>query len=188
MAETKKYCIYKRPWGDVEAWEYIDDLEEAKSYWYIRMSLDKYGVEGTMPVCMNKMGGYHQFWQPDCIAIIESDTWPSLSSHYDLFRGLINSKNFNYGWIDHLGNTYACRYMGHASLASELVTMNYKMEYTNSVIVESGINAPDDFLLKKGWIKVLSGTPAHIYFDEYVTDVALKKLLEVEDAKIIGKE
>lgn len=179
----KKYCIYKKPWGDIEAWEYIDDLEEAMSYWYIRVSIDKYGVEGTMPVCMNKMGGYHQFWAPECIAIIESDTWPSLSSHYDLFKGIINNEKFNYGWIDHLGNTYSCQYMGHASLAHELVTMNYKIEYTNSVLVANGINAPDDFLLKKGWIKVFSGNPAHIYFDEYTTDAALKKLLEVENKK-----
>ena len=50
---SKKYCIYKRPWGDIEAWEYIDDLDKAMSYWYIRVSLDKYGVEGTMPICMN---------------------------------------------------------------------------------------------------------------------------------------
>ena len=181
----KKYCIYKRPWGDIEAWEYIDDLEEAKSYWYIQMSLDKYGVEGTMPVCMNKMGGYHQFYEPECIAIIESDTWPSLSSHYDLFKRIINNEKFNYGWIDHLGNTYSCQYMGHASLANELVAMNYKVEYTESKLVEEGINAPDEFLLNKGWIKVLSGRPAHIYFEKFVSDAALKKLLEVENKKEI---
>lgn len=26
---SKKYCIYKKPWGDIECWEYIDDLDEA---------------------------------------------------------------------------------------------------------------------------------------------------------------
>lgn len=179
----KKYCIYRKPWGDVEAWEYIDDLDEAMSYWYVRMAIDKYGVEDTMPICMNKFGGYHTFYKPDCIAIIESDVWPTLSSHYNIFKGLINSEEFNYGWIDRLGNTYSCHYMGHASLAKELVTMNYSIEYTNSYLVERGINAPDDFLLKKGWIKVFRGNPAHIYFDEYTTDAALKKLLEVERKK-----
>jgi hypothetical protein len=153
------------------------------SFWYVRMSIDKYGVEGTMPICMNKMGGYHQFYAPECIAIIESDTWPSLSSHYDLFKGIINNEKFNYGWIDHLGNTYSCQHMGHASLAHELVTMNYQIEYTKSAFVENGINAPDDFLLNKGWIKVLSGNPDHIYFDEYTTDAAIKKLIEVESKK-----
>lgn len=177
---SNKYCIYKKPWGDIEAWEYIDDLKEAVSYWYVRDAMDKYGVNDVMPICMNKMGGYHTFYKPECIAIIESDTWPSLSSHYDLFKGIINNEKFNYGWIDTLGNTYMCQYMGHASLASELVTMNYKVEYTKSALVEQGIDAPDDFLLKKGWIKVFSGNPAHVYFDEYTTDAALKKLLEVE--------
>ena len=174
-----KYCIYKKPWGDIEAWEYIDDVEEAQSYWYIKHAIDKYGVENTLPVCINKNGGYHTVMKDQVLAIIESDTWPSLSSHYDLFKGIINNKNFNYGWIDHLGNTYSCRYMQHASLAHELVAMNYKIEYTNS-LVKDNINAPDDFLLNKGWIKVLSGNPAHIYFDEYVSDEALRKLMEVE--------
>lgn len=180
---STKYCIYKKPWGDIEAWEYIDDLEEAMSYWYVRMAIDKYGVENTLPICMNKMGGYHTFYKPECVAIIESDTWPSLSSHYDLFKGIINNEKFNYGWIDILGNTYSCNYMGHAALASELVTMNYKVEYTNSVLVKEGINAPDDFLLKKGWIKVLSGNPAYIYYDEYTTNTALEKLLEVKGVR-----
>ena len=179
---SKKYCIYKRPWGDIEAWEYIDDLDEAMKFWYVRMSIDKYGIEGTMPICMNKCGGYHQFWEPECIAIIESDTWPSLSSHYDLFKGIVNNEKFNYGWIDTLGNTYACQYMGHTSLASELVVMNYKVEYSKYRTTEN-IDAPDEFLLNKGWIKVLSGNPAHIFYDRYVTDEALKKLLEIEDSK-----
>ena len=65
-------------------------------------------------------------------------------------------------------------------MANELVAMNYKIEYTKSVLVENGINAPDDFLLNKGWIKVLSGQPAHIYFEDKVSDAALKKLLKVE--------
>ena len=70
--------------------------------------------------------------------------------------------------------------MGHASLANELVTMNYKVEYTKSALAENNINAPDDFLLNKGWIKVLTGDPAHIYYDKYTTKAALKKLLEIE--------
>lgn len=177
---SKKYCIYKKPWGDIEAWEYIDDLDEALSYWYVRHAIEKYGVEDTMPICMNKCGGYHSFYEPECIAIIESDTWPSLSSHYDLFKGIINSKNFNYGWIDPLGNTYSCQYMAHAALAQELVVMNYKIEYSKSSLVKEKINAPDDFLLHKGWIKVFSGNPSHVFYDQCVTDAALKKLLEVE--------
>ena len=177
-----KYCIYKKPWGDIEAWEYIDDLDEAMSYWYIADAIRKHGTEKVMPICMNKNGGYHTFYKPECVAIIESDTWPSLSSHYDLFKGIINSKLFTYGWIDTLGNTYLCGYMEHARLASQLVTMNYKVEYTKYA-AESNINAPDDFLLKKGWIKVLRGNPSYIYYDQYTTDEAVKKLLEVKTGK-----
>lgn len=180
---SKKYCIYKKPWGDIECWEYIDDLDEAMGYWYVRLAIDKYGVEDTMPICMNKCGGYHSFYESECIAIIESDTWPSLSSHPDIFKGIINNRNFNYGWIDTLGNTYSCQYMGHASLAQDLVVMNYKIEYSKSTLVKEKINAPDEFLLQKGWIKVFSGNPSHIFYDKYVTDAALKKLLEVEDKK-----
>lgn len=179
---STKYCIYKKPWGDIECWEYIDDLDEAMKFWYVRYAIDKYGVEDTMPICMNKCGGYHTFYKPECIAIIESDTWPSLSSHYDLFKGIVNNDKFNYGWIDPLGNTYMCQYMGHASLASELVTINYKIEYTKKA-AEDSINAPDEFLLNKGWIKVFTGNPSHVFYDRYVTDVALKKLMEVEDKK-----
>ena len=61
--------------------------------------------------------------------------------------------------------------------------MNYKVEYTKSKLVEEGVNAPDEFLLNKGWIKVLTGNPAHIYYDQYTTDIALKKLIEVENKK-----
>ena len=136
-----------------------------------------------MPICMNKVGGYHTFYEPDCIAIIESDTWPSLSTHYELFKGIVNNNNFNYGWIDTLGNTYMCQYMGHASLASELVIINYPKEYTEYRRKEDSFNSPDDFLLHKGWIKVLSGQPAHIYYDKYTTDDALRKLIEIEDKR-----
>lgn len=180
---SKKYCIYKKPYGDIEAWEYIDDLDEARSYWYVSQAIDKYGIEDTMPICMNKCGGYHTIIKEECIAIIESDTWPSLSSHYDIFKIKINNPKFDYGWIDTLGNTYICSYMEHASLAHDLVRMHYPTEYSKSSLVENKINAPDEFLLNKGWIKVIQGDPSHIFYDRYVTKEALKKLLEVEDKK-----
>lgn len=175
-----KYCIYKKSWGDIEAWEYIDDLEEACQYWYVRDVIEKYGVDEVMPIVMNKVGGYHTFYKPECIAIIESDTWPSLATHFELFKDLVNSENFDYGWIDPLGNTYSCEYMGHAALALDLVTLTYSEEYTKSKLVEEGINAPDDFLLDKGWIKVLSRNPAQIYYDDKVSKEALNKLLKVK--------
>jgi hypothetical protein len=180
---SKKYCIYKKPWGDIEAWEYIDDIKEAVKYWYVCDAIDKYGVNDVMPICMNKCGGYHSFYEPECIAIIESDTWPSLSSHYDIFKIKINNPKFNYGWIDNLGNTYICSYMEHAAIASDLVKLHYPAEYSKSSLVENKINAPDEFLLEKGWIKVFSGDPSHIFYDRFVTNDALKKLSEVENRK-----
>lgn len=183
---SNKYCIYKKPWGDIECWEYIDNLTEAIQYWYIRDAIDKYGIEDIMPICMNKVGGYHSFYKPECIAIIESDTWPSLSTHYDLFKGIVNNSNFNYGWIDTLGNTYMCQYMGHVSLAAELVNINYSNEWIKYRASENSYNNPDDFLLHKGWIKVLRGDPSYVYYNRYATDEAVKKLLEVKDKKVGG--
>ena len=175
-----KYCIYKKPWDDIEAWEYIDDVEEACQYWYVRDMIKKYGAEKVLPIAMNKVGGYHPVFKDEVIAIIESDTWPSISTHFELFKDLVNSEQFNYGWIDPLGNTYSCRYMGHASLAQDLVALFYSEEYSESKSVLAGINAPDDFLLDKGWIKVLSRNPAQIYYDDKVSKEALNKLLKVK--------
>jgi hypothetical protein len=177
---STKYCIYQKSWGDIEAWEYIDDIEEACQYWYIRDIIEKEGAEKILPIAMNKVGGYHPVFTDEVIAIIESNTWPSLSTHYELFKGLVNNKSFNCGWIDPLGNTYICRYMGHAALASDLVILLYSEDYTKSKMVQSGIDAPDDFLLNKGWIKVMQGQPVHIYYDDKVSDEAIKKLLEIE--------
>lgn len=66
---------------------------------------------------------------------------------------------------------------------TELVTINYPNEWTRYITSEDSYNNPDDFLLNKGWIKVLTGDPAHIYYDRYVTDEALNKLIEVENKK-----
>ena len=77
-----------------------------------------------------------------------------------------------------------CQYMEHASLATELVTINYPNEWTRYITSEDSYNNPDDFLLNKGWIKVLTGDPAHIYYDRYVTDEALNKLIKVENKKV----
>jgi hypothetical protein len=77
--------------------------------------------------------------------------------------------------------------MGHASLATELVTINYPNEWTKYRTSENSYNNPDDFLLNKGWIKVLTGDPSYIYYDRYVTNVAVQKLLEVKNNKFGGK-
>lgn len=81
MSELKKYMIIKSPYDGTKAvWEYIDDLDEAMSYWYVAQAIEKYGVESMMPIVMNKLGGYHTHRpdEPDVVAIIESVDWPDL--------------------------------------------------------------------------------------------------------------
>jgi hypothetical protein len=181
---SNKYCIYNR-YNDIEVWEYIDDLEEACSYWYVKQAIDKYGVESMMPIVMNKCGGYHTFYKPDCVAIIESDTWPNFATHRDLFTIRINNPNFDYGWIDLEGNTFSCKYMEHASFAKDLVAAFYPVQYTRwkQEQEKEWLDAPDDFLLDIGWIKVLKGEPAQIYIEAKTSDAALIKLLEVKGNK-----
>ncbi len=176
-----KYCIYDK--GEafpLEVWEYIDDLKEAASYWYVRMAIDKYGVDDVMPICMNKCGGYHTCYKPDVKCIIEADEWPSIATHRELFTRDVNNPHFDCGWIDPSANTYICNYMGHARLAESLVELMHKKEYLKWRRDNKLVSAPDDFLLEKGWIKVLSSTPHHIVFYDKTTDAAIKKLDEVE--------
>lgn len=178
-----KYCVYdKGNAHPIEVWEYIDDLEEALQYWYVRQAIKKYGVDKVMPICMNKCGGYHTCWKPDVKCIIEADEWPNISTHRELFLKDINNPSFRCGWIDTLGNTYMCSYMGHASLASSLVLISHKETYTKWRVKNNGINAPDDFLLEMGWIKVCDSSPYHICFYDKTTNEAISKLDEVERA------
>lgn len=176
-----KYCVYdKGPGQPVEVWEYIDDIKVASKYWYVQLAIDKYGVNDVMPICMNKSGGYHTCYMPQVKCIIEADTWPTLDTHRELFTSDINNPSFNCGWIDPQGNTYMCNYMGHTGLASELVVVFYKESYTKHRTEKDLVNDPDDFLIEKGWIRVLSSSPWHIVSYNKTTDVAMAKLDEIE--------
>lgn len=178
----KKFAVLeKSPEDPLEVWEYIDDIEEAKKYWYVRVSLDKYGVEGTMPICMNRMGGYHQLYKPYLKCIIEAEDFPTIRTHKDLFQRHINNPKFHCGWIDTQGNTYICNYMGHARLASELVELFYE-DVFKKWKMEHLYNAPDDFLIETGWIKVFDSPPYHAVLYDKATDEAIKKLDEIEIA------
>lgn len=180
----KKYCVYdKGPNNPIEVWEYIDDLEEAMSYWYVAYAINKYGVEDTLPICMNQMGGYHTCYKPNVKCIIEANEWPNIATHKDLFRNNINNPSFRYGWIDSLGNTYMCNYMGHAGLAADLVLMAHKKQYTKWKLNHNMVNAPDDFLIDIGWIKVFNSPPYHAVLYDRVSKEALSKLDEIEKAK-----
>lgn len=179
----KKFAILQRsPDEPVEVWEYIDDVKEAAKYWYIKISLEKYGIEGTMPVCMNKMGGYHQLYKPYLKCIVEAEDFPTLATHKHLFTSNINNPKFKCGWIDTQGNTYICDYMGHARLASELVELFYEESFRKWK-QENLYNAPDDYLLQMGFIKVFKSPPYHAVLYDKTTNEALKKLDEIETKK-----
>lgn len=176
-----KYVIYKQ--GEdmpLEVWQYIDDVKEASKYWYVRDAIDKYGFNDVMPIVMNEAGGYHTCYQPYVKCIIESDYWPALHTHKELFNDDINSPSFRCGWIDPLGNTYKCDYMGHLCLAESLCKLYHEMAFNKWKIAHNNLNAPDDFLIEKGYIKVFNSPPYHAVLYDKVSEKALKTLDDLE--------
>lgn len=142
--ELKKYMIIESPYnGSKAVWEYIDDLDEAMSYWYVRQAIEKYGVESMMPIVMNKLGGYHTHKPdaPDVVDIIESYDWPDLNA-WELYPR--NRKDFKTGWISPTGDTYSCDVFDHVDCAMKLARQLYG-EHTATLA--------DDFLLRIGWFK-----------------------------------
>lgn len=178
-----KYCIYDKN-GEYEVWKYIDDIDEARQYWYVDNYLDKYG-EQEMPLCMNKNGGFHSCQKQYVKCFIEAEDFPSLASHRDLFASqIINTPDFNCGWIDPCGNTYKNEYYEHLARAFELVEMNYKIEWTRARYNEVRYGgAPDDFLMKRGWVKVNASAPYFVYDDEKLTDEAAQVMLKLMERR-----
>lgn len=175
-----KYCIYDKN-GDYEVWKYIDDIDEARQYWYIGSYLNKYG-EQEMPICMNKSGGFHSCQKEYVKCIIEAEEFPSLSSHYDLLESrIVNTPDFNCGWIDTLGNTYKNDTYDHLPMAQDLVLMNYKQEWSKYYLAKNCLNMPDQFLLDKGWVKVDKSHPHFIYDIEKLTNETAKTMQSLQE-------
>ena len=131
----------------IQIWEYIDNVNEAKQYWYVAQAIQKYGADKIMPIVMNDFGGYHTHHpnESDVVAIIESKDKPNIS----VFKQYaINSENFHTGWLSPDCTSFSCSYMGHISLATKIV---------NEIIKDYESVIPDDVLLEKGWIKVANG-------------------------------
>ena len=148
MAKMKKWMLIQRyKDSPIEIWEFIDDLQEAMQYWYVADCIRKFGVNKTMPIAMNDLGGYHQH-RPDALdvlAIIESVEKPSIS----VFKQYpVNSETFRTGWLSPDCTSFSCSYMGHIRLAMQITREFLKMP-------ESAV--ADDVLLEKGWIKVMNG-------------------------------
>ena len=144
MKKLKKYMIIQRPYNSSkEVWEYIDDLDEALSYGYVRKAIDQYVVDSMMPIVMNKLGGYHTHRpdEPDVVDIIESYDWPDLKV-WEVYPR--NRKDFKTGWISPTGDTDSCDVFDHVDCAMKIASQLYG---------EHVRNLADDFLLKTGWFK-----------------------------------
>ena len=171
-----KYAFIHGATEDVEVWRYIDDPKEARTYWYVSYAMDKYGVENTLPILMNRMGGYHTAHSESIICIIESESWPSLGTRRQ-FIPLVNNPKFTCGWIDAVGNTYRCAEYQHLNMAEDIANEYYHDAWVK--FRSKHHNCPDDFLLEMGFIKIDAGKNAH-FLDRYVTNSAIKTLDELQ--------
>lgn len=148
MAKMKKWMLIKpHENASIQIWEFIDDIEEAMEYWYVRDAIEKFGVDSMMPIVMNDMGGYHTHRpdEKDVVAIIESYKKPNIS----VFKQYpINNAMFHTGWVSPDCTTFSCGYMEHIGLAMKIVEELFAIP--EHVVA-------DDFLLDLGWIKVMHG-------------------------------
>lgn len=145
----KQWVIKKSPYDPnrLEVWEYITDLDEAMSYWYVCQAIEKYGVDKMMPIAMNDLGGYHTLKpdNPSIVKIVLSEEKPKLDLK-DAYP--INDPDFKCGWISPDCTTYSCGYMEHIDCA--MAIREYLYDKKGEVIA-------DDHLLDCGWVKLLSG-------------------------------
>lgn len=143
-----KWVIKRGDSDKLEVWRYIDTIEEASKYWYVKDAMEKYGVEDVLPIAMNSRGGYHSLkWDIEnnnIVQIIESEEKPILDLASVWF---VNSKNFKCGWVSPDCMTYSCDWMEHISLANHICQVIYH-RYDSSL--------SDEFLFNHGWIKVYS--------------------------------
>lgn len=164
--------------GHNEIWEYLTTMEDIKPYPYILKVVLENGFHDVMPVCMNRFGGYHSFAEEEIMYVVECDTEPDI---FDLCAFFINEPSFSCGWIGPDGNTYTCSHYGHVSLAEQICKVMYKEKYNKYINCSSKINAPDDYLLNNGWIKIDASRNHFCLWDpDIMTDAAIKKLDELE--------
>ena len=173
----KKWAFIKIGSRDVECWHYIDNEKEVSRYWYIVDAISRYGWDDVMPVVVNRFGGYYSPHPDDIIIIVESETEPSLEQK-NKYMHIVNNPQFDCGWIDSRGNTYSCGLFGHFDLAEELATTLFPTAYTKYKEA-TPLNAPDEFLLQSGCIKICEGKH-HICLWEFVSNEAAQKLDELE--------
>lgn len=170
--------VIKQPYENapLQVWEYIDSYAEASKYWYVAQAMRDYGVDDVLPIAMNKMGGYHSI-KPDSktvVAIIESETEPKL----DLVQAYpIAKEKVANGWMSPECVIYTCESYGHASCAERIC----EEFYDNSFYKDydgNWVNAPDDKLLNKGWIKIISWRWLGLLWT--INDAQVKRCEELE--------
>lgn len=171
----KKWVI-KQPHENapLQVWEYIDTYEEASKYWYVKKAMRDYGVDEVLPIAMNSMGGYHslKYCQKEIVEIVESDEKPNL----DLIRMYpIAKERIGNGWMSPECVVYTCDPYGHIKCADKICEEFYDgpwhKDYNGNLI-----DAPDDKLLRKGWIKIISWKWIGLLWE--TNDAQLKKLEE----------
>lgn len=180
MSKLKKYMIIQSPYnGSKAVWEYIDDVEEARKYWYVADAIDKYGVESTMSIVMNPLGGYHTHKPdaPDVAGFIEAVDFPSLKvwEQYPM-----NWSQFKTGWVRPNGDTFACDPFEHLDLSIALCEQYYG-EFPRAL--------SDDFLMDRGWFKCTNKkyTGRRSYMSDeqanYFLQNGFKNQLDVEELR-----
>lgn len=143
----RKWIIKKNDvTGKLEVWEYIDTVEEANKYWYVKRAIRESSVEEVLPIAMNPLGGYHSLHYDieagNIVEIVESENPPALNLS-DAWG--INEPDFNRGWIAPDCTTYSCGYMEHYALARDICRVKYN---------KTGELNFEDLLTDKGWIRV----------------------------------
>lgn len=170
--------VIKQPFPNspMQVWEYIDSYEEASKYWYVAQAMRDYGVDDVLPIAMNSMGGYHSI-NPNSetvIAIVESATKPKLDliQAYPIAKGRVRN-----GWMSPECVIYTCDPYGHISCAERLCDEFYDgpcyKDDRNNLI-----NAPDEKLYNKGWVKIISGQWLAPLWE--VNDAQLNRLEELD--------
>ena len=174
----KKYAVIHSDDGR-GIWRKLETKEDIKDYWYIQAAIDKYGWDDVMPCYINKCGGYHSWSDEKVEMIFECESWPTLRDCDRYREYILNNKYFCCGWISPSGDTYSCGHFGHVSLASDITDFIYSDTY-RKYFKETRINAPDDWLINQGWIKI-DASKNHYCLWHLVTKDAMNKLNELEE-------
>lgn len=144
-----KKWVVKQPYkgAPLEIWKYIDTVEEAMEYPYVKQAIRKYGENKVVPLAMNDFGGYHPLPadSSEIVEIIVSEEPPKISV-YKLYP--VNKQSIHNGWMNPNGTTFSCGAYGHIRCAEKLV------EEFN--VPEIGTIHADEALLEHGWIKIFS--------------------------------